>query len=52
MPGIPGKEGPPGLTGPPGPRGQPGMPGPQGAPGRSFSEAEVREICASVLRGI
>lgn len=27
------------------------MPGSQGPPGRSFSEAEVREICASVLRG-
>lgn len=50
-PGIPGKDGTPGLQGPPGNRGQTGLPGLQGLPGRSISEAEIRDICASVLRG-
>lgn len=51
VPGVPGKEGPPGMPGPQGPRGQNGMPGLQGAPGKSISEAEIRDICVSVLRG-
>lgn len=50
-PGMPGKDGIPGLQGPPGNRGQTGMPGLQGLPGRSISEAEIRDICGSVLRG-
>lgn len=50
-PGIPGKDGAPGLQGPPGNRGQTGLPGLQGPPGRSVSEAEIRDICAGVLRG-
>lgn len=49
--GIPGKDGAPGLQGLPGNRGQTGLPGLQGLPGHSISEAEIRDICASVLRG-
>lgn len=48
---MPGKDGAPGLQGPPGNRGQTGMPGLQGPPGRSINEAEIRDICANVLRG-
>ncbi|KAK2577988.1 hypothetical protein KPH14_008418 [Odynerus spinipes] len=49
-PGMPGKDGAPGLQGPPGNTGQTGLPGLQGLPGRSISEAEIRDICATVLR--
>lgn len=48
---MPGKDGAPGLQGPPGVRGQTGMPGVQGPSGRSITESEIRDICASVLRG-
>lgn len=48
---MPGKDGAPGLQGPPGIRGQTGMPGVQGPPGRSITDSEIRDICASVLRG-
>lgn len=48
---MPGKDGAPGLQGPPGNRGQTGLPGLQGSPGRSISEAEIRDMCTSVLRG-
>lgn len=48
---MPGKDGIPGLQGPPGNRGQTGLPGLQGPPGHSISEEEIRDICASVLRG-
>lgn len=48
---MPGKDGVPGLQGPPGNRGQTGLSGLQGPPGHSISEAEIRDICASVLRG-
>ncbi|VEN33654.1 unnamed protein product [Callosobruchus maculatus] len=48
--GVPGKEGSPGVPGSPGQSGQPGLPGMPGPPGRSFSEDEVRNICAAVLR--
>ncbi|KAI1295464.1 Collagen alpha-1(XXI) chain [Halotydeus destructor] len=45
--GVPGAPGTPGQSGP---RGQPGSSGLQGAPGRSFTEDELREVCAAVLR--
>lgn len=48
---MPGKDGSPGLQGPPGIRGQTGIPGVQGPPGRSITDSEIRDICASVLRG-
>lgn len=48
---MPGKDGPPGLPGPPGQRGQPGLHGAVGPPGRSFTEAEVKELCINVIRG-
>jgi len=48
---MPGKDGTPGLQGPPGNRGQTGLPGLQGLPGRNIGEAEIRDICTSVLRG-
>lgn len=48
---MPGKDGAPGLQGLPGNRGQTGSPGLQGLPGRSIGEAEIRDICTSVLRG-
>jgi len=48
---MPGKDGPPGLPGPPGQRGQPGMHGAVGPPGRTFTEAEVKELCINVIRG-
>lgn len=51
QPGMAGKDGTPGLQGPPGNRGPTGLPGLQGLPGRSISDAEIRDICASVLRG-
>ncbi|XP_053686924.1 collagen alpha-1(IX) chain-like [Sabethes cyaneus] len=50
LPGAPGQDGAPGLQGLPGVTGQPGAPGLPGPPGRSVTEAEVRDICASVLR--
>ena len=48
---MPGKEGLPGIPGLPGHRGQIGIPGMQGAPGKSIREEEIRDICASILRG-
>jgi collagen type IX alpha len=48
---MPGKDGPPGLPGPPGQRGQPGLHGAVGPPGRTFTEAEVKELCINVIRG-
>lgn len=48
---MPGKDGAPGLQGLPGNRGQTGLPGLQGLPGHNINEAEIRDICASVLRG-
>ncbi|XP_055624553.1 collagen alpha-1(IX) chain-like isoform X1 [Toxorhynchites rutilus septentrionalis] len=49
-PGPPGQDGAPGMQGTPGIPGQPGSPGLPGPPGRSFTESEVRDICAAVLR--
>jgi len=49
--GIPGKDGATGLPGHPGNKGPTGQPGLQGLPGHSISEAEIRDICASILRG-
>ncbi|XP_071637944.1 uncharacterized protein [Temnothorax longispinosus] len=48
--GSRGRDGAPGLQGSPGNRGQTGLPGLQGPPGHSISEAEIRDICATVLR--
>ena len=45
-PGAPGRQGLPGRSG------NPGEPGKPGRPGRSYSEDDLSEICASVLRGI
>jgi len=50
-PGIPGKDGAIGLPGHPGNKGPTGQPGLQGLPGHSINEAEIRDICASILRG-
>lgn len=52
--GAPGAAGLPGHPGRDGQDGAPGAPGPRGSPGSSsdkFSEADIRDICASVLRG-
>lgn len=48
---MPGKDGAPGLQGLPGNRGHTGLPGLQGLSGHSVTEAEIRDICANVLRG-
>ena len=48
---MPGPPGGPGRTGPPGAQGKPGDPGKPGRPGREYTEDDLREICASVLRG-
>ncbi|XP_058123097.1 collagen alpha-1(IX) chain-like [Anopheles ziemanni] len=54
--GAPGVPGPPGVDGAPGPQGiaglpgQAGPPGVPGVPGRSYTEAEVSDICRLVLR--
>lgn len=48
---MPGKDGPPGVPGPPGQNGQPGIPGAPGLPGKSYTDVEIRDICAAVLRG-
>ena len=51
VPGMAGSPGAPGRQGLPGRAGNPGEPGKAGRPGRSYSEDDLREICASVLRG-
>ncbi|CAB4067915.1 COL9A [Lepeophtheirus salmonis] len=40
----------PGISGPPGIQGRPGQNGKDGRPGREYSEEDLRDICASVLR--
>ncbi len=51
MPGMPGTPGGPGRSGPMGAPGKNGEPGKPGRPGREYTEDDLREICASVLRG-
>lgn len=48
---MPGMEGRQGIPGPRGSRGSMGLPGTPGLPGKSLSDTEIRDICASMLRG-